>query len=117
MLDLLENIQILRAIKPAAPIAFQRFDLGEFGFPEAQNVLRHIQNIGGFADGAKGGRGFFFFQFRRFVGEKGDVGACHDVPRVRWLLFCAEVIASEAGTLRPALTTLYSQLVSTYWKH
>ena len=53
MFDLLQHVDILRAIKTAATVTLQRLDLGEFGFPEAQHMLRHIEDFSGFADSAE----------------------------------------------------------------
>jgi hypothetical protein len=50
-LDGLQQYDVLRPVETTAARAFQRRDEGEFGLPEAQDVLGRADFVGGFRDG------------------------------------------------------------------
>src|SRR5262245_8780655 len=52
--DAAEEIDVVRPVVAAAAAALHRADLGEAAFPEAQHVLRHVEIVSDFADGAEG---------------------------------------------------------------
>jgi hypothetical protein len=54
--DAPQQIDILGPVEPAASGPFDRPDLREAGFPEAQDVLGQREILGHLADGAKGVR-------------------------------------------------------------
>jgi hypothetical protein len=58
MADTTEQIHVLRPVITSPPAPFQRLYLGEFAFPKAQNMLRHLKIRRDFADGAKRARRF-----------------------------------------------------------
>src|SRR5712692_7294135 len=57
-----QEIDVVVAIVAPAAAAFQRLDLSEAGFPEAQDMLRQVEVIGDLADGTE--RVWSFFHVR-----------------------------------------------------
>src|SRR6516225_2270934 len=53
MTDAAEKIEVVRAIVAAPPAALHRPDLAEAAFPEAQHMLRNVERLRHFAEGAE----------------------------------------------------------------
>src|SRR5436189_5849897 len=53
MADATKQIDVIRPVIASAAAAFHRPDLRETRFPEAQDVLRHVEVLGHFADGTE----------------------------------------------------------------
>src|SRR5436190_17044975 len=53
MADAAKQVDIVRPVIAPAAAAFHRPDLRETRFPEAQDVLRHVEVLGYFADGTE----------------------------------------------------------------
>src|SRR5262249_3042731 len=49
-----EEIDVVRPVVAAAAAALHRTDLREAALPESQHVLRHVEIVSHFADGAEG---------------------------------------------------------------
>ena len=58
MADAAQEFHVLGAVVAPAAAALHRADLREFRFPKAQNVLRHVEIVGHFTDGAERLGGF-----------------------------------------------------------
>lgn len=57
-LDGRQDLNVMRAVKPASARPLHRPDEGKSSFPEPQDMLWHAKLIGGFRDRAKGVRAF-----------------------------------------------------------
>src|SRR5437763_345796 len=53
--DMAQQLDVFRAVIAPAAASLQRFQLGEFGFPEAQHMRRDIEILGDLADRAERG--------------------------------------------------------------
>src|SRR5262249_46841590 len=103
MTDAAQQIDIVRPVIAAAAAAFHGTNVGETAFPKPQNVLRHVDFIGNFADGAKRVRRLLHGQRPRAHGASAP-----SVPELIRCLSMAEGLNTmtrrgEIGTSLPVL--------------
>src|SRR5690348_11797902 len=103
MTDTAQEVDVVGPVIAASATAFHRTDMGETALPKPQNVLRHVDLIGDFADGAKSVRRFFQVQRPRAHGASA--------PSVSELMRCLRIAdglntitrRGEIGTSLPVL--------------
>src|SRR6516164_10605531 len=104
MTDAAQQVDVVRPVIAAAAAAFHRLDVGETAFPKPQHVLRHVDFIGDFADGAE--------RVRRLLHDHGprahDASAAPSPPELIRCLRMADGLNTmtrrgEIGTSLPVL--------------